>query len=32
LGVSHVDKGEYECEWEGAWGEGRMIRLPELTL
>jgi hypothetical protein len=32
LDVSEGNDGEYECEWEGVWGEGRTVRLPELTL
>jgi hypothetical protein len=22
----------YECEWEGGWGEGRTLLLPQLTI
>jgi hypothetical protein len=32
LNVSEGNMGEYQCEWEGVWGEGRTLRLPELTL
>jgi len=30
-GVQHVTQ-EYQCEWEGRWGEGRTLHLPHLTI
>jgi len=32
LGISQPDMEEHECEWEGVWGEGKTLQLPELTL
>ncbi|HJT59372.1 MAG TPA: trehalase family glycosidase [Ktedonobacteraceae bacterium] len=29
--VSQHKTDEHACEWEGVWGEGRTIRLPDLT-
>src|SRR6266702_4660262 len=30
-GVQHETQ-EYQCEWEGRWGEGRTLHLPHLTI
>lgn len=31
-GARQQETGEYQCEWEGEWGEGQSIQLPQLTL
>ena len=32
LEIAQQGMEEHACEWEGVWGEGRTIRLPDLTL
>jgi hypothetical protein len=31
-GVMQQEPHEHECEWEGGWGEGRILQLPQLTI
>jgi hypothetical protein len=31
-GTPQQETEAYQCEWEGAWGEGRTLRLPQLTI
>ncbi len=30
--VTQQETQEYQCEWEGRWGEGRTLHLPNLTV
>jgi len=30
--ITQMEMEEYECEWEGVWGEGRMFQVPQLTI
>src|SRR6266516_3956586 len=30
--VTQQETQEYQCEWEGRWGEGRTLHLPHLTI
>jgi hypothetical protein len=30
--VKQKEAQEYQCEWEGAWGEGRTLQLPQLNI
>jgi len=32
LEAGKQEKQEYQCEWEGRWGEGRTLHLPELRI
>jgi len=31
-GVTEQEPQEYQCEWEGEWGEKRTLHLPDLTI
>ena len=31
-GVTQQQMQEFQCDWEAAWGEGRTLRLPDLTI